>query len=609
LIVGGEDHKTGQADDAGERHARLVDWTRERFPVLGEPLYRWSGQVMEPVDGLAFIGRNPGDRNVYIVTGDSGNGMTHGTIAGMLLGDLIASRTNAWAQIYDPSPKNPDGADDGPQSGELNLGMVDCEQQSTICSANISRVGSMVAVRDPPAAHQFNWESVGWDMSHRPFTHVVSAVLCLLTACSTPRLSVSDAPLSLATPGWQRDELQKTRFYWPYAALAAEVYASKGESETRLPLISASPWLRSEIASADDETRRKLESIDESEIKEIYKAAVEDICRISGKAVPTTQDGRFGVEVYYGNCENTATRGDTEQAIEEKKADAEDNSNRRPTDVQQCAEDRPGVGLDEAKKLHGWEPVKEIEKYTISRGWRVFVPDLAIDVWRRKRTDLPEPKAVEYAIVYRGTAGSGGWVSNLRILTAALPLFWDHYLQAERATQRMVEQIYMLHLISDKVAGTKERTAINITTVGHSLGAGIATYMYYAILEITRVVGFNSSPIDGSRSVVQVDKRQDHKRRRAVDYDRTLPMTPELQKNPPAIYLLYEQGEVLSRLHSCQLGATTAWGDAGGPVTLCEQVNLSSGSWFKQHKMNTLACKLSLIEQGKPAKTGPASQE
>lgn len=105
LIVGGEDHKTGQEDDAAERHARLVRWTRARFPVVGEPLYRWSGQVMEPVDGLAFIGRNPGDQHVFIATGDSGNGMTHGTIAGMLLADLIAGRDNAWAPVYDPSRK------------------------------------------------------------------------------------------------------------------------------------------------------------------------------------------------------------------------------------------------------------------------------------------------------------------------------------------------------------------------------------------------------------------------------------------------------------------------------------------------------------------------
>ena len=105
LIVGGEDHKTGQADDAEQRHARLVEWTRARFPVLGDALYQWSGQVMEPIDGLAFIGRNPGDRHVYVATGDSGNGMTHGTIAGMLLSDMIASRKNPWAELYEPSRK------------------------------------------------------------------------------------------------------------------------------------------------------------------------------------------------------------------------------------------------------------------------------------------------------------------------------------------------------------------------------------------------------------------------------------------------------------------------------------------------------------------------
>jgi glycine/D-amino acid oxidase-like deaminating enzyme/nitrite reductase/ring-hydroxylating ferredoxin subunit len=106
LIVGGEDHKTGQADDAEERFRRLEEWTRERFPQVEEFEFRWSGQVMEPVDGLAYIGRNPLDSdNVYIATGDSGNGMTHGTIAGMLLTDLISGRENEWAELYDPSRK------------------------------------------------------------------------------------------------------------------------------------------------------------------------------------------------------------------------------------------------------------------------------------------------------------------------------------------------------------------------------------------------------------------------------------------------------------------------------------------------------------------------
>lgn len=107
LIVGGEDHKTGQSDSENlleeDRFDRLIDWTRKYFPVAGEIVYRWSGQVMEPVDSLAFIGKNPGDKNIFIVTGDSGNGMTHGTIAGMLISDLILGKENAWEKIYDPS--------------------------------------------------------------------------------------------------------------------------------------------------------------------------------------------------------------------------------------------------------------------------------------------------------------------------------------------------------------------------------------------------------------------------------------------------------------------------------------------------------------------------
>ena len=106
LLVGGEDHKTGQEEDPALRFSRLTDWARANFAGLGEASYRWSGQVMEPVDGLGFIGRNPGDDNIYVVTGDSGNGMTHGTLGGMIISHLIAGRENAWADLYDPSRKN-----------------------------------------------------------------------------------------------------------------------------------------------------------------------------------------------------------------------------------------------------------------------------------------------------------------------------------------------------------------------------------------------------------------------------------------------------------------------------------------------------------------------
>ena len=108
LIVGGEDHKTGQADDAEERFRRLEEWARDRFPVR-EFTERWSGQVMEPIDYMGFIGRNPGDNHVYIATGDSGQGMTHGTIAGLLIRDLVLGVENPWARLYNPGRKTPRG--------------------------------------------------------------------------------------------------------------------------------------------------------------------------------------------------------------------------------------------------------------------------------------------------------------------------------------------------------------------------------------------------------------------------------------------------------------------------------------------------------------------
>lgn len=107
VIVGGEDHKTGQASDGELRLQRLETWARAMIPAAGACVARWSGQVLEPADGLAFIGRNPGAENIYIATGDSGNGMTHGTIAGLLIRDLLIAKVNPWADIYDPARKPP----------------------------------------------------------------------------------------------------------------------------------------------------------------------------------------------------------------------------------------------------------------------------------------------------------------------------------------------------------------------------------------------------------------------------------------------------------------------------------------------------------------------
>jgi len=109
MIIGGEDHHVGEKDiNFEQRYDRLYKWAKERWPQLGDIVYRWSGQIEEPIDFLAYIGHNPRDKsNVYISTGDSGNGLTHGVIAGRLLTDLILGRSNPYANLYNPSRMRP----------------------------------------------------------------------------------------------------------------------------------------------------------------------------------------------------------------------------------------------------------------------------------------------------------------------------------------------------------------------------------------------------------------------------------------------------------------------------------------------------------------------
>jgi glycine/D-amino acid oxidase-like deaminating enzyme/nitrite reductase/ring-hydroxylating ferredoxin subunit len=138
LIVGGEDHQTGNFssdDDIERRYSRLESWTKEHFPIE-EIEYRWSGQVMEPQDSIAFIGHNPGDErnNVYIATGDSGNGITHGTIAGILLTDLILGKNNQWTSLYDPSRqprKKPDARQEKEEEEEKGAEAKEEEDSTT----------------------------------------------------------------------------------------------------------------------------------------------------------------------------------------------------------------------------------------------------------------------------------------------------------------------------------------------------------------------------------------------------------------------------------------------------------------------------------------------
>lgn len=106
IIVGGEDHRSGEASDMEKRLADLERWTRERYPSLGKVEYRWSGQVMEPVDFMPYSGRNPGSRSIFVHTGDSGQGITNAVAGSLTILPLIIGEDSRYASVLEPSRKS-----------------------------------------------------------------------------------------------------------------------------------------------------------------------------------------------------------------------------------------------------------------------------------------------------------------------------------------------------------------------------------------------------------------------------------------------------------------------------------------------------------------------
>ena len=102
VIFGGEDHKTGQQDDTAACYRRLEERLSAIIPRV-ELTHRWSGQVIETPDGLPYIGQSADHQ--YAATGYAGNGLTFGTLAGIMISDAILERSNPWAELFDPGRK------------------------------------------------------------------------------------------------------------------------------------------------------------------------------------------------------------------------------------------------------------------------------------------------------------------------------------------------------------------------------------------------------------------------------------------------------------------------------------------------------------------------
>lgn len=405
-----------------------------------------------------------------------------------------------------------------------------------------------------------------------------------------------------------KTDVELARFYMPYAAMAARVYHTEGRTNELLGRAASSSWLRKEIASGispDRQSSLLMTLNDARSREEIYRTRVGRQC--AGSLIGSTLAADdSAVRAAEGRCRVLQDGVEMQEASEEGKSEDSEQAadiGQIPTDWKQCqytgGKQRPRLPL--TKMTTGWEEVPELQRSVHPKDWSIFVPGLAIDVWRQRRAPQGEAPVVEYALVFRGTTGGGGWVSNLRAITAFTPRVWDQYNQALIATTDLINQIYQLHALSDALFDREENTRIQITAVGHSLGGGLASYVYLRVPQITRVVSFDPSPINGSslispKELSEKELRKGKHDRASVMRVRRQPADRPTFDNTANIFVLYERGEILTRLAGCSSGAM--WGSEGGPNVRCDAMNLSGGSPLKQHNMPQLACKLYLVSEG-----------
>ncbi|WHY87432.1 FAD-dependent oxidoreductase [Neobacillus novalis] len=103
IIIGGENHKTGQGIDTMKHYEALEDFAEDVFGIK-EYEYRWSAQDLVTLDKLPYIGSITAEReHILLATGYKKWGMTTGILAGHLLTDYVLGRDNPYKELYSPS--------------------------------------------------------------------------------------------------------------------------------------------------------------------------------------------------------------------------------------------------------------------------------------------------------------------------------------------------------------------------------------------------------------------------------------------------------------------------------------------------------------------------
>jgi nitrite reductase/ring-hydroxylating ferredoxin subunit len=99
IIVGGGSHVTGRDPESQLRFDTLEQWARGVFPVLSVT-HRWSAQDYVPATSLPSVGRIPSiGVPIFAATGFAKWGMTNGTVAARIIGELVSGRPHPWPAL------------------------------------------------------------------------------------------------------------------------------------------------------------------------------------------------------------------------------------------------------------------------------------------------------------------------------------------------------------------------------------------------------------------------------------------------------------------------------------------------------------------------------
>lgn len=102
LIAGGEDNIADSLNNSNKSFEKLYKNLKLYFDIE-EIVYKWKTKLYKSKDGLPYIGYLPGNhQNVFCAIGYGGDDIILGTVAAIVICDIITSGNSKYEQLFSP---------------------------------------------------------------------------------------------------------------------------------------------------------------------------------------------------------------------------------------------------------------------------------------------------------------------------------------------------------------------------------------------------------------------------------------------------------------------------------------------------------------------------